>query len=64
LEVIENRARAAVVPPAFSVRPALVIGALLILTLTAIFSRLRPYPTGWIILSAAFISRWLYLKAR
>jgi len=30
-----------------------ICGALLILTLTAFFSGLLPYPIGWIILSAA-----------
>ena len=42
--------------------PLLVIGALLILTLTAFFTGFLPYPIGWIILSAAFIGRLLYLK--
>ncbi len=44
--------------------PLLVIGALLILTLTAFFTGLLPYPIGWIILSAAFIGRLLFLVAR
>lgn len=44
--------------------PLLVIGALLILTLTAFLTGLLPYPIGWIILSGAFIGRLLFLKAR
>ena len=44
--------------------PLLVIGVLLVLTLTAFFTGFLPYPIGWIILSAAFIGRLLYLKAR
>jgi hypothetical protein len=44
--------------------PLLVIGALLILTLTAFFTGFLPYPIGWIILSAALIGRWLYLRGR
>jgi hypothetical protein len=44
--------------------PLLVIGALLILTLIAFFTGLLPYPIGWIVLSAAFIGRGFYLKAR
>lgn len=44
--------------------PLLVIGALLILTLTAFFTGLLPYPIGWIVLGAAFIGRLLFLAAR
>lgn len=44
--------------------PLLAIGALLILTLIAFFTGFLPYPIGWIILSAALIGRWFYLKAR
>jgi len=44
--------------------PLLVIGALLILTLIAFFTGPLPYPIGWIILSAAFIGRGFFLKAR
>jgi len=36
--------------------PLLVIGALLILTLSAFFTGFLPYPIG---LSVAFIGRWL-----
>jgi len=41
-----------------------VIGARLVLTRTAFFTGFRQYPIGWIILSAAFIGRGFYLKAR
>jgi dihydroxy-acid dehydratase len=41
-----------------------VIGARLVLTRTAFFTGSRQYPIGWIVLSAALIGRWLYLKAR
>jgi hypothetical protein len=44
--------------------PLLILGALLIATLTAFFTEILPYPIGWIILSAAFIGRLLYLKGR
>ena len=44
--------------------PLLIIGALLIATLTAFFAGTLPYPIGWIILGAAFIGRLLYLKSR
>lgn len=44
--------------------PLLVIGVLLVLTLTAFLTGFLPYPIGWIILSAALIGRLLYLKAR
>jgi len=44
--------------------PLLIIGALLIATLTAFFAGVLPYPIGWIILGAAFIGRLLYLKSR
>ena len=44
--------------------PLLVIGALLILTLTAFFTGFLPYPIGWIILIAAFIGRLLFLKVQ
>jgi hypothetical protein len=44
--------------------PLLVIGALLILTLAAFFTGLLPYPIGWIILTAAFVARLLFLRAR
>jgi dihydroxy-acid dehydratase len=42
----------------------LIIGALLIASLTAFFTGLLPYPIGWIILSAAFIGRLVFLKNR
>jgi len=44
--------------------PLLILGALLIATLTAFSMGILPYPIGWIILSAAFIGRLLYLKGR
>jgi len=44
--------------------PLLIIGALLIASLTAFFTGLLPYPIGWIILSAAFIGRLVFLKNR
>ncbi len=44
--------------------PLLIIGALLIASLTAFFTGLLPYPIGWIILSAAFIGRLVFLKTR
>ncbi|HSM27150.1 MAG TPA: hypothetical protein VK855_03515 [Thioalkalivibrio sp.] len=44
--------------------PLLVIGALPTLNLIVFFTGLLPYPTGWIILSAAFIGRGFYPKAR
>lgn len=44
--------------------PLLVIGALLIASLTAFFSGVLPYPVGWIILGIAFIARLIYLSGR
>jgi len=44
--------------------PLLVIGALLIPTLSAFFTGFLPYPIGWIILSVASVGRWLHLKVR
>ncbi len=44
--------------------PLLIIGALLVATLTAFFAGALPYPIGWIILGAAFVGRLLYLKSR
>jgi dihydroxy-acid dehydratase len=44
--------------------PLLIIGVLLIASLVAFFTGLMPYPIGWIILSVAFIGRWLFLRAR
>ncbi|WP_018175713.1 MULTISPECIES: hypothetical protein [Thioalkalivibrio] len=44
--------------------PLLVIGALLVASLTAFFSGVLPYPIGWIILGIAFIARLLYLRGR
>jgi hypothetical protein len=44
--------------------PLLVIGVLLVATLAAFFTGLLPYPIGWIILTAAFVGRWLFLRAR
>jgi hypothetical protein len=44
--------------------PLLIIGTLLLVSLTAFFTGLLPYPIGWIILGAAFIGRWLFLRAR
>lgn len=44
--------------------PLLILGALLIATLTAFFTGILPYPIGWIILGAAFVGRLLYLKGR
>ncbi len=44
--------------------PLLILGALLVATLTAFFTGILPYPIGWIILSAAVIGRLLYLKSR
>lgn len=44
--------------------PLLVIGALLLATLTAFFAGVLPYPIGWIILAIAFVARLLYLRGR
>ena len=44
--------------------PLLIIGALLVATLTAFFTGILPYPIGWIILGAAFIGRLLFLMSR
>lgn len=44
--------------------PLLIIGALLVATLTAFFAGALPYPIGWIVLGAAFVGRLLYLKPR
>jgi len=44
--------------------PLLIIGVLLIASLAAFFTGLVPYPIVWIILSVAFIERWLFLRAR
>jgi len=44
--------------------PLVIIGALLIASLAAFFTGLLPYPIGWIILGAAFIGRWLFLRSR
>ncbi|WP_018871949.1 hypothetical protein [Thioalkalivibrio sp. ALJ16] len=44
--------------------PLLVIGTLLVASLTAFFSGILPYPIGWIILGIAFIARLLYLHGR
>ena len=44
--------------------PLVIIGTLLMVSLTAFFTGVLPYPIGWIILSAAFIGRWLFLRAR
>ena len=44
--------------------PLLIIGALLIATLTAFVLGVLPYPIGWIILTMAFIGRLMFIKAR
>jgi dihydroxy-acid dehydratase len=44
--------------------PLLIIGTLLLVSLTAFFTGLLPYPIGWIILGAVFIGRWLFLRSR
>jgi dihydroxy-acid dehydratase len=44
--------------------PLVIIGVLLIASLTAFFTGLLPYPVGWIILGAAFVGRWLVLRSR
>lgn len=41
--------------------PLVVIGALLLATLTAFLTGVLPYPIGWIILVVAFFGRLLYL---
>lgn len=44
--------------------PLLIIGALLVATLTAFVLGILPYPIGWIILTMAFIGRLMFIKAR
>ncbi|WP_018140028.1 hypothetical protein [Thioalkalivibrio sp. ALJ7] len=44
--------------------PLLILGALLVASLTAFFSGVLPYPIGWIILGVAFIGRLLYLTQK
>jgi hypothetical protein len=42
----------------------LVIGALLLMSLTAFLCGLIPYPFGWIVLSILFVLRLRYLSRR
>jgi len=44
--------------------PLLVIGTLLLATLIAFFMGVLPYPVGWIILTAAFLGRLLFIRGR
>lgn len=43
--------------------PLLILGALLVATLTAFFLDILPYPIGWIILALAVIGRLIYLRS-